>query len=241
MIASFAVALTALCGVAAAEAASPAPAAQLTGVRLAGALLPASAFPRGYRYDRSTADNSGRKLETAPAKYHLATMSCKSFGNAYDQPGFGETAAAGNSYSTLVDNYTSTTGSDFSQAVYQFASGRAAAAFWRGFRAVLARCPALGLEGKSAVRIATVLFPGLFPGGQAFQVLHTWTFPKIGTARMASLVVVTGNDVFETDAMGDGRPVPATPSIRTLMHNLIARVHGTRLTRGVRVGAFQPG
>jgi uncharacterized protein YceK len=36
--------------------------AQLTGTQLAAALVPGSAFPRGYRYDSSTSFNSGNRL-----------------------------------------------------------------------------------------------------------------------------------------------------------------------------------
>jgi hypothetical protein len=42
-----------------------------------------------------------------------------------------------------------------------------------------------------------------------------------------SLVVVRGQDVIETDAMGLARAVPASPSLRTLMTRLLARVPAT--------------
>ena len=90
-----------------ARAAGRAPAAQavqLTGSQLAAALLPAGAFPPGYRYDKSTSHESGKRLGTGKAKYHLASISCTTLSNVYGQSGFGETAVATNSYSTLVDN-----------------------------------------------------------------------------------------------------------------------------------------
>ncbi len=194
---------------------------QLTGAQLAAALLPAAAFPHGFRYDRSTAYNSGNRLEASAAKYHLATMGCTSFSNAYGRSGFGETAVVQDDYSTLVNNYISTTGAELAQTVYQFAGGRAATAFWRGLHSIFARCPGMGLSsGKTTMRIFTVPLRG----AQAFRVDSTVTVSQLGTTQMESLVAVTGHDVFETDAVGFGRPVPSSPTVRTLMRELIPRV-----------------
>ena len=198
---------------------------QLTGSQLAAALLPAGTFPPGYRYDKSTSYESGHRLETGEAKYHLANISCTTLGNVYGQSGFGETAVASNSYSTLVDNDTATSGAAFGQSVYQFASSSAARSFWRGSRSVAVRCPGWGTAavlGYSGVteRIATASIRG----AQAFQADFSASLASFGTIRLQSLVVLRGQDVIETDAMGLGRAAPASPSLRTLMTRLLARV-----------------
>ena len=107
--------------------------------------MPGSAFPRGYRYDSSTSFNSGNRLETGPVKYRLASVSCAVFSNDFGRSGFGETAVAGNSYGTLVDNYTARSGGAYDQTVYQFISMTAARSFWRGLRSLLVRCPGFGI------------------------------------------------------------------------------------------------
>lgn len=198
-------------------------AVQLTGSQLAAALLPAGTFPRGYRYDESTSHESGKRLETGKAKYHLASISCSTLSNVYGESGFGETAVATNSYSTLVDNLTATSGAAFAQTVYQFASANAARSFWLGIRSVVVRCPGFGLAthlGHSTERIVTVSIRGT----RAFQADFSASLPPLGTIGLQSLVVVRGQDVIEIDAMGLGRAVPASPSLRTLMTRLLARI-----------------
>ena len=209
-----------------ARAAGQAPVAhavQLTGSQLAADLLPAGTFPAGYRYDQSTSSDSGKRLETGQAKYHLASISCTTLSNVYGESGFGETAVAANSYSTLVDNYTATSGAVFAQTVYQFASASSARSFWLGIRSVVVRCPGFGLATHSdhgTERIVKVSVRDT----QAFQADFSGSFALLGTIRAQSLVVVRGQDVIEIDAMGLGRAVPASPSLRTLMTRLLARV-----------------
>jgi hypothetical protein len=200
-------------------------AVQLTGSQLAAALLPAGTFPPGYRYDKSTSYESGSRLETGEAKYHLASISCTTLGNVYGRSGFGETAVAANSYSTLVDNYTATSGAAFGQSVYQFASASAARSFWQGIRSVAVRCPGWGTAavlGYSGVteRIVTASIRG----ARAFQAEFSASFAPFGTIRLQSLVVLRGQDVIEADAMGLGRAAPTSPSLRTLVTRLLARV-----------------
>jgi hypothetical protein len=223
MLAASALAVTA----GAARAATRAPAAQpvqpvqLTGNQLAADLLPAAAFPHGYLHDASTSHDSGNRLETGKAKYHLVTVSCTTLSNVYGGPGFGETAVATNSYSTLVDNFTATSGAVFSQSVYQFANASAARSFWLGIRSAAVRCPGFGAAGGHGTER---IVKASIRGTQAFQADFSASLAPIGAIRVQSLIVLRGRDVFETDAMGLGRAVPATPSLRTLMTGLLARV-----------------
>lgn len=210
-----------------ASAAGARPAAravQFTGSQLAAYLLPAGTFPHGYRYDRSTSYNSGNQLETGQARYHLASVSCTTLGNHYAYNGFGETAVATNSYSTLVDNYSATSGAAFGQTVYQFASASAARSFWLGSRSVTVRCPGWGsaaVAGYShgAEQIVTVSIRGT----QAFQADFSGSLAQVGTVRLQTLVVLRGQDVIETDVQAFGRAVPTSPSLRTLLTRLLAR------------------
>jgi hypothetical protein len=194
---------------------------QLTGSQLAAALLPARTFPHGYIYDESTSRNSGKRLETGPAKYHLAGITCMTFDNVYGGSGFGETAYANNYYSTLVDNYTASTGSAFAQSIYQFASASAARSLWLGLRSVAVRCPGFGAAGGRGIER---IIKASIRGTHAFQADFSAPLPPIGTIAAQSLIVWRGQDVIEVDALGLGRPVPASPSLRSLMIRLLARV-----------------
>jgi hypothetical protein len=197
---------------------------QYTGSQLAADLLPAATFPRGYRYDRSRSYESGTQLETGRARYHLASISCTTLGNHYAYSGFGETAVATNLYSTLVDNPSATSGAGFGQTVYQFASASAARSYWLGSRSVVVRCPGWGSAAVAGYshgveQIVTVSIRGT----QAFQADFSGS---LGSApvRLQTLVVLRGPDVIETNAQGFGRAVPTSPSVRTLMTRLLARV-----------------
>jgi hypothetical protein len=202
---------------------------QLTGTQLAAALVPGSAFPRGYRYDNSASSNSGSHLETGRAKYKLTSVSCANFSNNYGRTGFGETAVAGNSYSTLVHNYTANSGGAYDQIVYQFARADTARSFWSGLHSSIARCPAFGL-GSVLGPIGSVtqrFFAAQIPGARAFGLDVTATFKILGQTlvmRVKVWIAVEGQDVFDVDAMGLGRQVPANPTPKTVLRRLIGRV-----------------
>jgi hypothetical protein len=211
-----------------ARAAGRAPAAkavQLTGSQLAADLLSAGNFPRGYRYDRSASYESGTRLETGQAKYHLASISCKTLANHFGDSGFGETAVARNSYSTFANNKTATSGAAFGQMVVQFASASAARSFWQGIRSVAVRCPGWGsAAGGGYIHITERIVTVSIRGTQAFQADFSGSLASFGTLRIQSLVVLRGQDIIETDALGLGRAVATSPSLRTLMTRLLARV-----------------
>jgi hypothetical protein len=200
-------------------------AVQLTGSQLAADLLPAGNFPRGFGYNSSLAYDSGPQLETGQAKYHLGSISCKTLANHFETSGFGETAVATNSYSTLIDTNTATRFALFGQTVYQFASASAARSFWQGSRSVAARCPGLGsatVEGKGHVTVQIVHVH--IRGTQAFQADVTGSVAKVGAVRLQALIVLRGPDLIVIDVIALGRPVPSSPSLHTLMTRLLARV-----------------
>ena len=195
-------------------------AVQLTGSQLAADLLPAGNFPPGYRYDSLRSYQSGTRLETGHAKYHLASISCTTLGNHYAYSGFGETAVATNTYSTQVNNYTA-----FGQTVYQFASASAARSYWQGSRSVAVRCPGWGSAAVAGYShgIEQILNRSI-RGTHAFQADFSGSLAQVGTVRLQTLVVLRGQDVIETDVQAFGRAVPGSPSLRTLMTRLLARV-----------------
>jgi hypothetical protein len=197
-------------------------AAQLTGRQLAAALVPVSALPRGYQLMRNARSDSGGRLETAAARYDLASMSCAAINDDNGRAGFGESAIAEAGYFRHVSG---SSGTGLFQQVYQFRTTNAAASFWRGLRAIVIRCPGLGAAaapdpGKITQRVFAV------PDGrdQAFEADLTETEPQFGAVNTAVLVVVAGDDVFSVGITGYSGPAPADPSAWTLMNELIARV-----------------
>jgi hypothetical protein len=208
-----------------ARAAGRVPAVQLTGSQLAADLLPAGNFPPGYRYDKSSSYESGTRLETGRAKYHLASISCKTLANHFGDSGFGETAVATNSYSTYVGNSTATRGAAFGQSAIQFASASAARSFWQGIGSVAVRCPGWGVAaGAGYMHVTERIVTVSIRGTRAFQADFSASVGPLGTFRIQSLVVLRGQDIVETDALALGRAVPTSPSLRTLMTRLLARI-----------------
>jgi hypothetical protein len=200
---------------------------QFTGAQLAAALVPVSAFPRADRHITNTPFNSGNHLETGPATYKLSSISCADFAINFDGTGFGETALATSSYGTDPDAKSS---GGFDQAVYQFASTGVARSFWRGLRSVVVRCPGLGAghpPARSGASVTQRLSAGQMPGAQAFRLDTTIVFKLAGqtlVARATVWMAVAGQYVFDVDASGFNRPVPANPAAETVLHAVIARV-----------------
>lgn len=204
-------------------------AVQLTGVQLLAALLPASAFPAGYKLDKTSVYDSGSRLLTAPAKYNLATVSCTSFAKHFGQRGFGETAVASDFF--IKGGTTLGPVRGFGQLVYQFKTSRAATAVFNGLRAIIRKCPQAGLSGTgpgSGVKVTTKVFDAAPIGGhRTFQVNQTATVK--GFSLGAKLVfTVAGQDVFLTGNIGILAAPPSSPSPRTTMLRLINRVRAFR-------------
>ena len=206
----------------AAPSGRPSAAVQFTGRQLAALLVPMSALPRGYQAMRNSPHDSGDRLETARARYDLATMSCAAINDDSGRAGFGESAYAEVGYLLNRSGLPST---GVLQQVYQFGTLKAAASFWRGLRAIFIRCPALGLaHSANPGKITQRVFAVRYGRDQAFEADVTETEPQSGAVNTAFLVVVAGDDVFTVAVFGYGRPVPADPSARTVTSELIARV-----------------
>lgn len=208
-----------------ARAAGRAPAVQLTGSQLAADLLPAGDFPAGYFYDGSASFNSGALLETGHAKYHLASIGCKTLAAHFGDSGFGETAVATSSYSTYTGKSTAANGAAFGQTAVQFASASAARSFWQGIQAVAVRCPGWGVAAVAGyVHVTERIVSVHIRGTHTFEAYFSASFKSLGTFRIQTLVVLRGQDIIETDALALGRALPTSPSLRTLMTLLFARI-----------------
>lgn len=199
---------------AAALAATP---AQLTGTQLASRLLPASYFPAGYKIVKSTEFNSGRHLEHGPARLHLGTFSCKKYLiDGLPVTGFGETATAG----YAVNRHEQA----FAQVVWQFATARQAASFYRQFYAFTGRCRSVTATiGHDKATLTTQLLKKTHVGRHpAFRAVQKATLTGLPATLNDTRVTLAGTDVYAIDALGS--TVPAKPTVPAALLRLIARV-----------------
>src|SRR5215475_13897024 len=200
----------------AAQAAAP---AQLTGTQLASRLLPASYFPSGYKIVKAASFNTGSRLEHAPARFHLATFSCKTFMlKGLPGSGFGETAAAGR---TVANQRVATA---YQQAVLQFASSSQASTFYRQLYAFIARCRTVTAPfNHGTARLTTQSLTKTHLGKlRAFRAKQTFTAPGLAVVG-DTLVTVSGRDVYFIEAAGV-KKAPSKPTLPAAALRLIARV-----------------
>jgi hypothetical protein len=197
---------------------SPLPAAsgQLTGTQLQTVLLPQSAFPTGFSLASSSATSSGGSLETTPAAYDLATMSCASFVEHLGNTGFGESAIASNSFVG--------TRQAFDQVVYQFATATAASKFVAGIQALAGRCRSFtakdnGSSGTFALKAA----PGAPVAGHSSLELDQTGTISGSALTLDTLFAASGVDVFAAAGVGLGAAAPASPLKQTLIYELMKR------------------
>ena len=193
---------------------------QLTGTQLASALLPVSYFPSGYAVGKNNDYNSGNRLENSPAKYNLATMSCKTFVVDSPEHGFGESAAAGNIIYRKNQAY--------GQNVFQFASSAKASAFYNGMYALNNRCRSTRTtSGNAVVKLTTRYLIKTHEGGhQAFRALQTLYLTGSSPTINDNLFILDGTDVFAVDAAGQTEPTK--PALPTATLHLITRVRAVR-------------
>jgi hypothetical protein len=202
-------------------AAQAAPAVQLTGTQLASALLPASYFPAGYKVVKSTVYNSGPGLEHGPAKYHLATFSCRNYlVNGLPDTGFGESSSAGDAVNKGSQAYQ--------QGVWQFASASQAASFYRQFYAFTWRCRSItATVGQDKATLTTQSLMKTQVGRHAaFRAVQTATLTGLPATMNNTIVTLAGTDVYAIDALGSKSP--ATPAVPAALLRLIARVQAAR-------------
>jgi hypothetical protein len=197
---------------------SPLPRAtgQLTGTQLQTVLLPQSSFPAGFGLSSSSAVSSGGSLETAPATYDLATVSCPVFVQHLGNTGFGETAIAANSYTSQ--------GQAFDQFVYQFATAGAASSFVSGIQSLARRCGSFTATGNGETGTFSLKTAAAPPvgGHPAIELLQAG---KIGGSAVTlnTLLSASGVDVFGAATVGLGTAPPTSPVTSALAYDLMRR------------------
>jgi hypothetical protein len=198
---------------------------QVDGTQLKAALLPLSDFPPGYAV--SDAVDSGGRLEAAPAKYTVATMSCSSWEQEFSRQGFGETAVANDSVGPSSLNLAEVTG--YGQLVYQFRTASAASSFFSRTRAIGGRCGSFSAhrgEVNVTVKIRVVTAPPV-RGHTAFWIDQTISASSI-SGQADVLMTDVGTDVYGLESVGVGTAPPSSPSPARLIVKLIARVQALR-------------
>src|SRR5579859_1367971 len=198
---------------------------QVTGRQLKPALLPASDFLAGYTAQAE--NDSGRKLEHSTV-FKLSSMSCSDFWLFIGVVGgFGDTAFAGD----LIDPGSAGSVSvveTFTQAVYQFASGHAAATFYSQLNAKYRSCRTLTeSDGKGGTARRTIRSQSKqhVGGHQAVQLVETFTDSKIPGPALLTYVLWTidGADVYMINTIPLNVPSPR-PAQSSLTLKLISRV-----------------
>ena len=201
---------------------------QVSGNQLKSALLPASAFGRGFQSLAAT--GSGSSLLHRPARGHISSMSCGNFEGSMGVGSFGETAfAIGGIISTdpSIDR-------TYFVTVVQFASTKAAASYYSQAYAKYATCthstvtaPANSGPGSGGSEKLTLhsIFQTSIGAYQAFRVGQSvvLTAPRFSFLQN-TLIVVAGTDIFYIVSTGlTNDLVPAS-----LMREQISRVQGLR-------------
>lgn len=203
----------------AASAATPG-AHQVTGAKLGTALVPASAFGRGYQ--ASARISSGNVLEQPRAFHNIATLSCGSFWAIFGTIGLGETATA----MDFVNNSRTVAG--YQQSVYQFPSARAASSLYKAAYAKYGKCRSMTITNNHSRLFVKLRSESKtrVKGLSAFQVTQTETFSDVTGVTLYSftLFVVDGDDAFIVDATLPAAGPPRSPSETSVITRLISRV-----------------
>ena len=189
---------------------------QLTGAQLASRLLPPSSFPSGYKIVKSGTYNSGRRLESGPARHHLATFSCKTYiVKGLARTGFGETATA----ASIVGNKQSQA---YQQVVFQFDSSAQATTFYRQLYAFTVRCRTVTAPfNHGTARLTTQSLKKTHLGKlPAFLAKQTLSATGLRATINDTLATVSGRDVVFIDAAG--QKVPSKPALSTAVQHLVA-------------------
>jgi hypothetical protein len=198
---------------------------QVAGTQLKSALLPPSAFGRGYV--GILEQDSGPAL--VPGYPGKGSMSCSAYsillGESYlpggPGPGFGATAHA-----TYLAWGNSTTHRSYRQAVYQFASSGAAASLYAQAYARFSGCRLFALSGvgftlrsESKTQV---------DGQQTFQVAGTIVYPDASAYDTDMLFSADGRDVFVLNAVARPGSSRASATPAAFLARLITRVQALR-------------
>ena len=199
---------------------------QVTGSRLASALLPSSAFGSGFRtFNRH---NSGSTLHSTQALVEPSNASCVKFATFVYISGYGNTAGALSSFDnpnldlSLYPNVILAG----DQYVLQFGSAGAAQSFYNRAYARYKQCSAFNEPApdfQTHVELTTQSLSGTTIGGhKAFQLVQHADFAAFSSFALyeVTAVVLAGTNVYTIDDVnGTNDPVSAS-----LLGKLISRV-----------------
>lgn len=201
---------------------------QVTGHRLATALLPLAAFGRDLNFD--SALNSGSKLTTTRIKDHVSSMSCANFQNSPNLSVFGDTATAWLHYSNndWGSQYPNTVvlGSEDAR---QFATDAAAATFYAQSRAKYVACQSFNedfLFGPGTVSSSSVVNTKV-SGDKAFVVTQPIVLADYLQTPLYDnwLFVLAGTDVYYFFDLAGTNDEPSTTLMSELIHRVQALYH----------------
>ena len=221
---AFALGMAGSAGASLSHQASPAP--QVSGARLASALLPASSFGGGFTViDRL---NSGNQLRSTQAVVRPSGLSCVKFENFIYVAGFGNTAGAEDQVNNPNPDYSLYPNIVLFayQDALQFNSAQAAASFYNRARARYQQCSAF-TEPDSADHTTIELINQSLYGTtvgryQAFQLIQVADLASSpgSTFYQNTAVVLAGANVYTIfDVNGTNDPVSSS-----LLSRLINRV-----------------
>jgi hypothetical protein len=199
---------------------------QVNGLRLQAAMLPASAF--GPTITRSDEQDTGTKLQSTHAKYHVPSMGCAKFElSAFDQ-GFGNTAGAWVRLGNPDEDsqYPNTINAAF-ESVFQFATAKAATTFQSQARSKFAACGSFTDSSGNFWRTLSVAKTTV-SGHQAFLVTQQFMGPSYPFGAWwweFNLYVVAGTNVYNIYEENGTNDVPSTALMSTLIHQVQALYH----------------
>lgn len=205
------------------------PAAQVTGARLATAMLP----PKAFGSDMSSVylGSTGKKLWSPNSRSKLSTTSCALFETYNYSPSFGKTAQseAGALNSAIRPYYPFVTIVGF-QYVSQFASASAAATFYNQAYAKYKSCvsfawpnPVNSIPGSGKINVSTMSVSTTRVGThRAFWLAQLAAYSELpgGYFNINTLVTVVGTNVYLIYEIGGDNDEPS----HALMSQLINRV-----------------
>ena len=215
-----------LAGPALAAPLSPKAAPQVTGSRLASALLPASAFGSGFT--ALNRHNSGSTLRSTRAVIEPSGLSCVKFATFAFLSGFGNTAGALASFINPDINLSLLPNVILlgDQYVLQFSSAGAAQTAYNRAYARYKQCSAFNEPApalQTHVELTTQSLSGTTIGNhKAFQLIQHADYASFAGADFyeVTAVVLVGTNVYTVDDV-DGTNDPVSAS---LLDNLISRV-----------------
>lgn len=202
---------------------------QVTGSRLATALLPATAFGGDFKSDRL--ESTGGKLLPTSVKAVPATRSCKDFEQYVSISAWGDTAGAEDwGYNSVLDFSNPNVISNSYQNVLQFATPQAAAKFYGEEYAKYGACQTVTVADPSSTDGGTEeltnqsLTKTTMGKYQAFNLIQSDIFSDISSVTLydATVVVLAGTNVYTVyEVNGTNDPVS-----QGLIGKLIMRVQG---------------